>query len=229
LQKPTKNSQKQGALKNSNIDLVIDRINRDFRNQLILIAIIGGFFLLLFFSIIWLAIPIILVLAYVAYRLDMSKTKRLNVDPRVLASLGQELQKFNNTENKSNMLEVCGYYKSGDWLISDHLFGFGFFNVNDICWVHLQSTKHSVNFVPTGTSHGIMIYLSSGAVISKDYGYGDSNQTFMINKMAQLQRIAPWAIYGYNQQLKDLWSSNRASFIAAVNQNKQKIRSATNV
>ena len=60
-------------------------------------------------------------------------------------------------------------------------------------------------------------------MLTKDYGYGGGSQTTMATKMAQLQKIAPWAIYGWSQQLKTLWDSNRTNFVSMAEQNWQRI------
>ena len=204
-------------LENENIQLVINRINETYRNKLIVIGVVGLFFLLILFSIIWLFIPIILILIYAAYRSDITKISQLNIDRKTLASVGSEFKKL----EQSDLFEVCGYYNTGQWFIKNGSLGFGFFNVKDIVWVHLQNTKHSVNFVPTGTSHGIHVYLKSGGIFMKDYGR--DTQAIVMAKMTQLQKIAPWAIYGWSQQLKTLWNEDRANFVNLAEQNWQKI------
>jgi hypothetical protein len=208
--------------KNGNIDLVISRINEIYRNKMIVIGIIGIFCLLLLYSILWLFIPILLILIYVAYKSNDTKSKQLGLERKIMGSLGTELKKLNEND-KSKFYEVAGYYNTGQWFISDSALGFHFFNTTDICWVHLQNTRHSANFVPTGTSYGIRIYLKSGLVLTEDYGYKSESQTIAATKMVQLRSIAPWAIYGWSQQLKTLWDNNRVNFVSMVEQNWKRI------
>jgi hypothetical protein len=208
--------------KRENINLVISRINEVYKNKIIVIGIIGILCLWLFYSILWLFIPILLILIYAVYKSYNTKNKELGLDSKIMESVGAELKRLNEND-KSRFYEVAGYYSTGQWFISDDKLGFHFFNAKDICWVHLQNTKHSFNFVPTGTSYGIRIYLKSGLALTKEYGYGGKNQAIAVTKMAQLQRIAPWAIYGWSQQLKTLWDSNRTNFVSMAEQNWQRI------
>ena len=65
--------------------------------------------------------------------------------------------------------------------------------------------------------------LKSGAQLSKDYGQGDNVAADMQRKLLTVQRIAPWAIYGYNSELVNAWNKNRAAFMDAVQKRAQTI------
>ena len=121
----------------------------------------------------------------------------------------RNLQKFSKEEKKLN--NFGGYILSGFWLIKKSFFTFDFFNTSDICWVYIKQTKQSVNFVPVGTTYQIILNMRSGKELAKMIN--EKDQQYM---MEFVHKNAPWAAFGFSEELKQMWRKKKREFISLV-------------
>jgi len=89
-------------------------------------------------------------------------------------------------------------------------YGFGWFHFSEVCWAFNHVTKHSVNFIPTGTDYEVHVYL--------DYGFRAIPSNKSEKLLEHIFQMAPFAHYGYSDELKNVWSNDPAGFIADVKQ-----------
>lgn len=103
------------------------------------------------------------------------------------------------------------------WIIQKGTFTMNFQSIEDIVWVYKKTTKHSVNFIPTGKTHEVILNNKQGKSISLS-GLNEKKTDSIIETI--YQRI-PWVIAGYDDQLMGLWNANINEFIKATSERKQ--------
>jgi hypothetical protein len=127
------------------------------------------------------------------------------------------------TSIQMNPLEKIGSAKIyGPWLFERSFFGLTCFHLPDVIWAYQKVTKHSVNFIPTGKSFSVLL--------NDRHGYSSEIQLSKKNSESFLGRILhqyPWIVAGYTDERKELWKSQRAAFIAAVEQRRTGTGSVT--
>ncbi len=132
-------------------------------------------------------------------------------DPRsVLSEIEQELRDTDNVYRDSML------WLTKNWLITTNLAGIEIRNVKELVWVYPQTTAHSVNFIPTGNSYGLLICDSAGKytqVSLPSQHFGTILDVFSAR--------APWAFYGYDLNYRQMWQSKkRAEMIAQVEERR---------
>lgn len=114
-------------------------------------------------------------------------------------------------------------YKGGGWLVTDKylirstFFVFDVLRLSDLLWAYKKVTKHSVNFIPTGKTYACILacYGGSAEVTGKEATV-DAILRFANER-------APWAIFGFSEELKQLFSKSTREFCAAVEQRKREL------
>ena len=112
-------------------------------------------------------------------------------------------------------------YKGGGWLVTDKyliqstFFTFDILRLADLLWAYKKVTKHSVNFIPTGKSYAALLACYGGAAEIK----GREKKVDEILVFAAAR--APWAIFGFSDELSKLFSQKTQEFCAAVEQRKR--------
>jgi len=109
-----------------------------------------------------------------------------------------------------------------DWIIERKIFKFIFVHSTEIYWVYKVQTKHSINFIPTGSTYSIKIHTT---YIKEMEIEKDCNEKETDNLLKIIYSIAPWAIYGFSYELKTLDEINPIKIIDAVNLRKKEILS----
>jgi Family of unknown function (DUF6709) len=116
-------------------------------------------------------------------------------------------------------------YKGGGWRVADKYlirsapFAFDLLRLSDLLWAYKKVTKHSVNFIPTGKSYaGILVCYGGAAEVTGKEKNVDALLTFAAER-------APWAIFGYSDDLKKLFKQKAQDFCAAVEQRKRELAS----
>ncbi len=114
-------------------------------------------------------------------------------------------------------------YKGGGWRVADKYlirsapFAFDLLRVSDLLWAYKKVTKHSVNFIPTGKSYaGILVCYGGTAEVTAKEKNVDALLTFAAER-------APWAIFGYSNDLKKLFKQKTQDFCATVEQRKREL------
>jgi hypothetical protein len=91
--------------------------------------------------------------------------------------------------------------------------------ISDVAWVYELVTRHRTNGIPTGKTYSAIIL-------------GRHKQKFTVRAsrkkvdalIAELNQRVPWAIFGFNEELRTIWNKNHPAFLAAVEDRKQKLR-----
>jgi hypothetical protein len=81
----------------------------------------------------------------------------------------------------------------------------------EIVWVYKKRTKHSVNFIPVGTTNSLALRDSRGKLL-QIYG----SEQYIDNCLSSLVKETPWIIVGYDRKLEKLYKKQRPAFVEAV-------------
>ncbi len=120
-------------------------------------------------------------------------------------------------QSSGSLTKVVGYYVMPDgWLIKKSLLTFDFAPLSSVCWVYDKDTKHYVNFIPTNTEHGLVVKLRSGKTLSESYRGNARDE-----KLWMLRRVAPWAVFGYSEQLENAWRKDREAFAVEIDRRRR--------
>jgi len=97
-----------------------------------------------------------------------------------------------------------------NYVIENSFFTFNVLRFHDLVWAYKQVTQHSWNFIPTGKSYNaIMTFYGGSATVS-------GNETRVDELLQQSALKAPWAIFGFSQELENLFKHKTEDFCAAV-------------
>lgn len=91
----------------------------------------------------------------------------------------------------------------------------------DLIWIYKKQTKHSVNFIPTGTTYEVVIHLRDGSETTQSAGAEAVDQA-----LATLAQNCPWIVAGYSEELRKLWSKSPNEFIAQVDARRAEFAAA---
>ena len=137
---------------------------------------------------------------------------------RRLAVFGQPQQL--SAEIEQDLFAPTVKYKSmrltPNWLIQRFFFSSYPSPIADVAWVYELVTRHRTNGIPTGKTYSAIIL-------------GRHKQKFTVRAsrkkvdalIAELNQRAPWAIFGFNEELRTIWNKNHPAFLA---DRKQKLR-----
>jgi hypothetical protein len=102
------------------------------------------------------------------------------------------------------------------WLMRKRGFGLDLLYLGDVVWAYKKETKHRTNGVPTGTTYSSMIYDKNGKLL--DLGL-KKDQTEQL--LQNIRKAVPWVVLGYDKQLANMWSKNRAAMLQSVEARKE--------
>jgi hypothetical protein len=88
-------------------------------------------------------------------------------------------------------------------------------NRQEIIWIYKKRTKHSVNFIPTGTTYAFIIRDARGKSLEIS-----TTQKYVDSYLTSLAEQTPWVIFGYDRKLEKLYNKQRAAFIQTVAERK---------
>lgn len=103
------------------------------------------------------------------------------------------------------------------WLVYKTWFETKVFAIDQIVWAYPHVTKHSVNFIPTHKSYKVILWTRNG-----------ENGEFQMRKKAcdefigKVRGMAPWMVAGFSPEISQMWTNQRAEFLAAVDGRKNK-------
>ncbi len=86
----------------------------------------------------------------------------------------------------------------------------------DLVWIYKKQTRHSVNFIPTGSTYEVIMHTRDGKEHTMQASCAVVDQV-----LQTLARGCPWIVAGYSDQLRNLWSRTRGDFIAEVDARRQ--------
>lgn len=97
------------------------------------------------------------------------------------------------------------------WFLHSTWFGLEVLHVNELVWIYKKVTKHSVNFIPTGSTYATVICTCFGGSVEVP---GSQRKTE--NLLQDLAERAPWVFAGFDQELANYWKSAPDAVAAAV-------------
>lgn len=181
-------------------------LNSDsFRRPGYVVIAIGIVFLLLFA---WKAIP--------AWR-AMRDPERDPLAARI-ATWGDPMAVAIEAEREfENPLLACraGWRFGSKYLVRSRFFTFNVLRFKDVLWGYKKVTKHSVNFIPTGKTHEAIVncYGGTATIPGKEK---------RVHEMLEfVQQRAPWAIFGFTDELAATFAKRQQDFASSVEQRRQ--------
>lgn len=196
-------SKEMVALRNNFYPFYLD--GDSFRRPGYIVLAIGLAFLLLFA---WKAIP--------AWR-AMRDPER---DPLVkrIASWGDPVAVAVEAEREweNALLKAGAGWRFGHkYLMQSRFFTFDLLRFQDVLWGYKKITKHSVNFIPTGKTYEAVVNCYGGTATIP----GKEPRVHEVLDFAQ-QR-APWAVFGFSDELAATFNKHQQDFANGVEQRRQ--------
>lgn len=99
------------------------------------------------------------------------------------------------------------------WLLYRTFFHFTAMHMNEIIWAYQKVTSQSVNLIPTGKSYSMVVRDATGRTIEVN---GRRAEEKISSLAATLQTRIPWAVFGYTDELKDMYKKRRKDLADAV-------------
>jgi hypothetical protein len=105
-----------------------------------------------------------------------------------------------------------------NWIIFRKFFSSYITPIADVAWVYELVTRHRTNGIPTGKTYSAVIL-----------GKHKQQITFQASRkkvdavIAELNQRAPWAIFGFSEELRTTWNKNHPAFVAAVDERRRKL------
>jgi uncharacterized protein DUF6709 len=176
-----------------------------FRRPGYVVIAIGIVFLLLF---VWQAVP-----AWRAWR----DPERHPLAKRV-AAWGDPIAVAVEAEREFDhplLTGGAGWRFGGKYLVQSRFFTFNVLRFRDVLWGYKKITKHSVNFIPTGKTHEAIVncYGGTATIPGKDKKV-DTLLEFV-------EQRAPWAIFGFSDELAATFNKHQQDFASGVEQRRQ--------
>jgi hypothetical protein len=89
--------------------------------------------------------------------------------------------------------------------------------IDTLVWAYWERIRHSVNFVPTGTTHQLVAWSRDGRGVALPLRKKKDVEL----ALEALHRAAPWVFVGFTEALKESWNSDREDLIALVDEARQ--------
>ena len=113
-------------------------------------------------------------------------------------------------------------HQGGGWLVTDKyliqstLFTFDLLRLSDLLWAYKRVTKHRIYFIiPTGKTYAAVLACYGGSAEVK------GPETKVDSILAFAAERAPWAVFGYSDELNKLFQEKTPDFCSAVEQRKR--------
>jgi hypothetical protein len=108
-----------------------------------------------------------------------------------------------------------GWRVTEQYLARSTFFTFDLLRLSDLVWAYKKVTKHSVNFIPTGrTYEAVLVCYGGTATITGKEQRIDAILTYAAER-------APWAVFGFSEDLQRHWRKDQNSFCAAVEKRRK--------
>jgi len=128
-----------------------------------------------------------------------------------LADVAQQL----DMDLQGPTVKIGGATVTQSWVFYPTSFTLSLCRIPDLIWAYKKVTKHSVNLIPTGKTYEVIMYDRFGKPLQLR-----ARQSKIDAILALLAERAPWAVFGYSDDLKNSFSLNWPGFIAAVDQRR---------
>jgi len=116
-----------------------------------------------------------------------------------------------DAEARNAMSTLTGVTFTANWVILCSLTSTVAMHRGDIIWAYKKRTKHSVNFIPTGTTYSLVLRDSRGKLV--EISSAETNIDAYLNSLADQ---TPWVIFGYNKKLDKIYKKERSAFAEIV-------------
>jgi hypothetical protein len=113
--------------------------------------------------------------------------------------------------------KAAGIRLADRFAFKGRFFTFDIFRFNDLWWAYKLVTQRRVNFVPVGKTYAAVLVFSGGTV------QVPGNQAKVDEMLQYAATRAPWAIFGFSDQLKTHLKKNPAEFYAQIEARRQKL------
>ena len=220
----TKSKEKSIALENTIIYKEIQKRNTRLLITAIVLLIIGvlSLFPVFFDRSIFFLIVAGIFLAIAVYQFVLTFRINENIfnhpDMTHFLSWGEEYGNYAismDEELKENKkTEFSDAFFTDSFVFVPTFYRFTWFHFSEVCWAFNHVTQNSVNFIPTGKDYAVHVYLDNGSLIEIK---SDSSGEILNH----LVKTAPFAHYGYSDELKRAWSKDTVNFINSVKQRMQ--------
>jgi hypothetical protein len=122
-----------------------------------------------------------------------------------------------SAELQPNMIRQYGKLQvTPNWLVRRKMFSTWVSPVEDLVWVYKKVTKHSVNFIPTGKTYSVILVGRHKQRTEEQMKDNAVNEL-----LVQLAGKAPWALFGFDQNLDKAWRKDPAGVIRTVDLRRQ--------
>jgi hypothetical protein len=162
--------------------------------------------------VVWKVLPVLRRLRDPATHPVMQRVTSWGDPIRISAEIEQELQAAGG---------LRAYWTfTPSYLIESSFFRFNVLRFRDLVWAYKQRTRKRINFVPSGTDYYALFICHGGRVVVQ-------GSEKMIDELllAAAQR-APWAIFGYTEELRKAFNEHTRDFCAAVEDRRKAARSS---
>lgn len=112
-----------------------------------------------------------------------------------------------------------------NWILQPYLGGLHVINRATLVWVYARdlATKHSINFIPTGTTHTYSVVLHYTAPAKKQ-GFisvlgleiKTDNEAASRDLLVYVLRYAPWVVAGHTPEIANSWKMNVSGMLDAI-------------
>lgn len=113
-----------------------------------------------------------------------------------------------------------GWVVADPFLIRRTFFSFDMLRLPDLLWAYKKVTQHRVNFIPAGKTYAAQLFCYGGG--AEIHGKEDAVESIL--RFAGER--APWAIFGFSEDLQRLFTKDTNGFCLAVEQRKRDLAGA---
>jgi hypothetical protein len=112
-----------------------------------------------------------------------------------------------------------GVFITDKYVIRKTFFAFNLLRFEDLLWVYKKVTRKSVNFIPTGKDYAAILIFYGG---SQTFNASEA----VIGEVLEFASgRAPWAVLGYSEEIKALFSKQTTEFCQAVEGRRRDVMS----
>lgn len=108
---------------------------------------------------------------------------------------------------------------SRNWIISCWLTQVAVMKRDEIIWAYKKRTRHSVNFLPTGSSYGLVLRDKRGKFL--ELTSSEKNVDLYLKSLAEQ---TPWIVFGCDRTLEKLYKKQREAFAQGVSERRAAMR-----
>lgn len=124
-----------------------------------------------------------------------------------LADTSQQLE----TELRGNITKFGRVKVTQSWVLLPRTFGLAMCHIPNLIWAYKKVTRHYHNFIPTGKSYDVIMYDRYGKPLQMQ-----ASQKKVDAVLSLLVERAPWAVFGYSDELNRALKYDWGAFVATV-------------